>query len=195
MHKSLCTFPDFLKYPLRFLSAWPMFSSLSLPDDSLTINTAPPIIICSYDTHSIPSRWWQGFQAWHAFTSALWLFCGICQAVLWYFGSAVKITFSRTVRMHFSCTWHEYRDTHVPEIGLCILHWSPFEVAHSAFPEILNICCLQSSFLWVGDLCYCSTDVGNPCLSCLSSHSVSTIFLVNHLHSSYLVIQIPLVPW
>lgn len=144
MHKFWGTFPGFLKYPLSFTSAWLMFSSLSLPDDSLTINIAPPVIIWSYDTHteSIISNLWKGFQAWHTFTSILWLSCGTSQAVLWYFESAIKTTFSRTVRMHFRCTRHEYRDACVPEIGLCILLWLLFEVAYSAFPEILNICCL-----------------------------------------------------
>lgn len=124
------------------------------------------------------------------FVTFLWDILGC----FWYFESAIKITFSRTVRVHFCFMWHEYRDTRVPDIGLCILLWLPFEVAHSVFPEILNTCCLQSSFLWVGDLFYCFTDVGNLCLIFLSSHSVSTIFVVNHLRSSYLVIQIPLVP-
>lgn len=155
----------FLKIPLESHICLASVFSLSLPDDSLKINTAPPIIIWSCDTHSIIYQLWHGFQAWHIFTSTLWLSCRTSQAV-WYFESTIKITFSRTVRVHSCCTRHKYRLTHVPEIALCILLWSTFEVGQSAFPEILN---MSSEILSVGPPhllgCYCSTDAGN--LSCL----------------------------
>lgn len=130
MHKFLCTFPGFLKYPLSFTFVWPMFSSVS-PDDSLTINIPPPIIISSYDTHTVsfPAYDRASKHDKHTFTSTLWLSYRSSQAVLWYFAWPIKITFSRTVRVHFLCTWCEYRDACVPEIGLCILLWLPFEVA------------------------------------------------------------------
>lgn len=131
------------------MSAWPMFSSLSLPDDSLTINIPPAIIICSYDTHTVsyPAYDRVSKHDRQTFTSTLWLSCRSSQAVLWYFASALKITFSRTVMVHFCCTWPKYRDILVPEVRFCILPWLPFEVL-STFPEILNISCLQSFFLW-----------------------------------------------
>lgn len=108
-----------------------MFSSLSLPDDSLTIYIPPPIIICSYDTHTVsyPAYDRASKHDRHTFTSTLWLSQRTSQAILWYFESAVNITFSGTLRVHFHCTWHEYRDARVPEIGLCILLWLPCKVA------------------------------------------------------------------
>lgn len=146
MPKLLCTFPGFLKYPFSFTSAWPVFSSLSLPDEPLTIDVASPIVICSYDTHRVS---YPAYDRASTHDTLSLLLCdfpvGLNFGIL---KSTIKMSFSRTVRARFRCTWHEDRDTRVPEIGLCILLWPPFEVAHSAFPEILNVYCLQNSFLW-----------------------------------------------
>lgn len=149
MHKFLCTFPGFLKYPFSFTSAWPMFSSLSLPDESLTIGVAPPIVICSFGSHTVSYPTYDRASRHDTLSLLLCDFpVGHLRLFFGILKSTIKITFSRTVRARFRCMWHECGDTRVPEIGLCTLLWPPFEVAHSAFPEILNVCCLQNSFLW-----------------------------------------------
>lgn len=155
-----------------------MFSSLSLPDDSITANAAPPIIICSYDTYMVSYQIYHRLYKYHPLSllTSLLLSHGTSQTVLRHVESTIKNEFSRTIRVYFCHTWNDYRDTRASEISLCILLWSSFEVVCSLLFQKLRIyvvfralqnvapCCGPlSHLLGLGDRFYCSTDVGNPC--------------------------------
>lgn len=180
--------------------------SLSLPDDSSTVNAAPPSSFAHMTHTRYHIRRITGFprMAFFPFLLLCYLPVGHLRLFLGMLSQQYKLNFQELIRVYllqvewvqgYSWFWNQFSHFALVILWGCSL---------SAFPEILNICCLQStsklsSFLWASlslarwlllfHRCW------QPLVTCLFFHSVSTTFVVNHPYSSYLVIQIPLVPW